>query len=192
MTASSQPLAADSDRPSRRTATAFVRLAFGLVFAALGIVMAPQPAMADAYSPCVAVESNVKVGTKTKTQSITCAVKPACGESWGQLYGVTWDMVVYSGGITVKAITMKVTHTQGEDITIGAKNLGGQSANVSLGAWNPILPAQKTWTKTYNITDKYFAKKGNGFVDLNIKVSSDKANGCNVGWRNLRYSLKPV
>ena len=149
--------------------------------------------MADAYSPCVAMESNVKVGTTTKTQSITCAQKPACGEKWGQLFDVTWSMAVKPGGITVKAVTIKVTHTRGEDITVGAKQLeGGSSTNLALGAYNTVPPNQTSWSKTFNITDKYFPKKSNGFVDLNIKVSSDKANGCNVGWRNLRYSLKPT
>lgn len=99
-------------------------------------------------------------------------------------------MTVYSGGITVRSIKIGVTHTQHEDITIGAKNItGGGNTGLALGAWNVVPPAQTSWSKTFDITDKYFPKKSNGFVDFVVAVSSSKANGCNVGWRNLRYSL---
>jgi hypothetical protein len=177
---------------SRRLPRLFGRVLVGLLFATLGVALTPGAAMADAYSPCVAMESNVRVGATSKTQSITCALRPACGESWGQIYDVTWNMVVHSGGITVKSIKIKVTHTRGEDITVGSKQLQGADTSLSLGAWNQVPPNQTSWTKTYNHADKYFPKKSNGFVDFLLHVQSSKDNGCNVGWKKLRYSLKPV
>ncbi|MEV4640143.1 hypothetical protein AB0J80_22625 [Actinoplanes sp. NPDC049548] len=163
------------------------------VAAVASLLAAPAPAMADAYSPCIAVESNVTVGQTSKTQSITCVKKPACGESWGQIYDVTWNMVVYKGGITVKSMKITVTHTRGEDIVLGDKIIRGGSGEINIAPGKTIVPAAQTsFTKTFDFTDKYFAKNSLGFVDFWMAISSTKANGCNGGGNWLRYGLKIV
>lgn len=173
----------------KRVVKGLGRTALAVAFVVLAV---PDTALADSYSPCVAKESDVKVGTTSKNQQITCVIKPVCGESWGQLYYVTWDMAVHSGGITVKSIRLNVIHTQGELITVGRKWIQGRNTQLSLGAYNNVPERQTSWTKVYNPRDKYFSKNSAGFVNLWISVSSLKANGCAAGWNTIRFSLKPV
>lgn len=157
---------------------------------ATAVMVAPVAALADSYAPCNTMESTVKAGQTSKAQSITCVQKPTCGESWGQIYDVTWDMVVHTGGVTVKSMKIHVTHTRGEDITLGVKNIRGTNADINIGGKDLIPANQTSWTKTYDITDRYFAKNSLGFVDFWLAISSDKANGCSGSSTWLRYGLK--
>jgi hypothetical protein len=166
-----------------------------LLLAMAGLVLvAPSPAQAgDTYYPCQAMISTVSPGTTYYSQSISCAIKPACGESWGQLYRVEWHMTVSSGGVTVKYLRLTVTHTQGEDITIGAKAMIGANKTYSFGAWNQVPPHQSSWSINYDVKpDTYFTKRSDGTVEFMFVRSSSKANGCNDGWTTLRYQLKIV
>lgn len=154
------------------------------------VLFAPSPALADTYKTCEYRISPISAGTTSKTQSITCAMKPACGQSWGQIYDVTWTMTSSSSGVTVKKIKLTVTHTQGEDITIGKKVVVGANRSLDLGAWDQVPAGQTSWTKTYDPADTYLSKRADGTVQFSLATSSSKDNGCNVGWRTLLFQLQ--
>lgn len=162
---------------------------------AVAVLFAPSPAKADSYVPCESMVSNVSVGATSKKQSITCVQKPICGESWGQVYDVTWNMTVQRGGITVKSVTLKVTHPSKEDIRIGHKQIKGANRSLSLASgYNLIGSTNSPWTKTFNNADTYFTKHSDGTVRLMINFEwSGKPNGCETTAKKVfLFALKIV